>query len=143
MSYEREGLISVMLTGVMYKCTKCNEDIYFDDKVKSKRGVNIPLDPDTGKFHKCKSTVHKRKGMLRVLTKTQLKYYRTLCLYPGATVKEIEDSFKWLISEWHPDHVAKHGTCTCPKCNKDIRTKTYKQIIEAHNNIRLIYVRDE
>jgi hypothetical protein len=136
-------LDSKVLEGVMYKCKKCNEDIYIDMKKTSKNGIPIPLDPDTGKYHKCRSTVHKRKGMLRVLNKTQIKYYRTLCLYPGATVKEIEDSFKWLISEWHPDHIPMHGTCTCDKCNKDIRTKTYKQIIEAHNNIRLIYVSDE
>jgi hypothetical protein len=136
-------LMSKMLMGVMYKCKKCNEDVYFDDKYKSKRGIPIPLDPDTGKYHKCKTTVHKRKGMLRVLNKTQIKYYRTLGLYPGATVRDIEDKFTLLIKEYHPDNIPKVGRCTCPKCDPKTRAILYKQVIEAHNNIRLIYVADE
>lgn len=121
-----------MLTGVMYKHSKCNEDIYFDDKYKTKSGINIPMDPNTGKYHKCKTTVHKRKGMLRVLTKTQVTYYKVLGIYPGASVTEIEEAYKHGIERWHPDK------------NKDmVAPVMYKKVIEAHNNIRLIRVVDE
>jgi hypothetical protein len=133
--------MSKLLTGIMYKCGKCNEEIYFDDKYKSKRGVNIPMDPDTGKYHKCKSSVHKRKGMLRILNKTQIKYYKALELYPGATVAEIEAKFKELVEYWHPDNEHKRGSFFFPDRAGDYNK--YQAIIEAHNNIRLIYVSDE
>jgi hypothetical protein len=137
-------LISKLLTGVMYKHSKCNEDIYFDDKYKTKKGIHIPMDPDTGKYHKCKTTVHKRKGMLRVLNKTQVECYKTLGLYPGATAKQINIAFEDLIREWHPDRMPlKGGNCTCTVCTPEQRAKKYREIIEAHNNIRLIYVADE
>jgi DnaJ domain len=119
-------------TDTIYKCGKCNEDIYLDEKKTTKSGRCIPMDPGTRKYHVCKSTVHKRKGMLRVCTKTQMGYYWLLGIYPGATVAEIEDAYQRRIQEWHPD--------TNKSPNAD---KWYKKIIEAHNNIRLIYVRDE
>lgn len=116
-------------TNQVFKCSKCNEDIYLDNKVKSKRGINIPLDPGTGKYHKCKTTIHKRKGMLRVCTRTQIGYYKILGIYPGATAAEIEEAYNTRVRNFHPD------------VNKSLLAKPlYDKLIEARNNIRLIRV---
>jgi hypothetical protein len=130
-----KGLASKVLEGVVYRCRKCNEDIYYDSKYHTKNGIWIPMSPDNGKYHKCKTTVHKRKCMLRVLNKTQIGYYKTLGLYPGATVAQIEDAFNYKVKMWHPD--------LAPPGHLNEYSYNYRKVVEAHNNIRLIYVADE
>ena len=46
----------------IYRCNKCNEEIYFDSNTKSQSGKAIPLDPITKLPHDCsKSTFKPRK----------------------------------------------------------------------------------
>jgi len=46
----------------IYRCNRCNEEIYFDSNMKSQSDKAIPLDPITKLPHDCsKSTFKPRK----------------------------------------------------------------------------------
>ena len=43
----------------IYRCNRCNEEIYFDSDTKSPSGKAIPLDPITNRSHDCSKSAFK------------------------------------------------------------------------------------